>query len=293
MRTQTLNTYRELALKAVDYIYANLDGDLSCAVIADGVSVSSFYFHRVFKAVVGEGPLEMVSRLRMERSAHDLEFSDKSITEIAFEAGFDSLEGFSRHFRSRFNRSPSEYRRSQETGCRLPTVNGIHWQEGSIRPTITLREDLFMSTETLPIRVVELDDLPVAAIRHTGPYYLIGQAFSKLHCAGSRRRMIAIFYDNPETTPEAELRSDACIELRDGDEMSPESVKATLMGGKYAVTRYVGPFSGLPEAWSKFMTAMANTDHKFRDEPCFEEYLSDMDKTPQDKLETDLFAAIV
>src|SRR5262249_4034192 len=48
---------------------ANLDGDPSLAALSRKAGLSPSYFHRLFKAVIGETPGDYVMRLRVERGA--------------------------------------------------------------------------------------------------------------------------------------------------------------------------------------------------------------------------------
>ncbi len=69
----------------------------------------------------------MRRRLLLERAAWQLSSTRFPVTEIAFEANYNSLEAFTRAFRRAFGISPSLYRR---TGCariHLPSANDFHF----------------------------------------------------------------------------------------------------------------------------------------------------------------------
>jgi AraC family transcriptional regulator len=88
--------------KVVDYINANLDGNLSLATLAAVVSFSPFHFHRQFTSYTGISIARLVRLLRLRRAALKLAFNPElTITEIAFESGFDSTESFSTASRRR------------------------------------------------------------------------------------------------------------------------------------------------------------------------------------------------
>jgi len=293
MKIQTLQTYRELTASAVEMICKGLDDDLSCQTIADRLCVSPFYFHRIFKAVYGEGPSEMAMRLRMERAASELINSETSVTEIALEAGFESLEGFSRHFRTRFCAAPSQFRRLKAVDRRtLHAPNGIHWQRGEFIPNINFLGEKRMDLDTSALRIEEIADVRLAAIRHTGPYYEIGKTFWKLRPPKPAPTMYALYYDDPESTPVDQLRSEACYELADGEGPCVGAQLVTINGGKYAIYRHIGPYPGLNAAWSTFMELLANSDNGSRPGPCFELYVDNCMITPAETLRTDLYAPI-
>src|ERR1700752_802847 len=64
-------------------------------------------FHRLFRAVVEETPAAMRRRLLLERAAYQLGHSGMSVTEVALDANYGSLEAFTRAFRKAFRTSPS------------------------------------------------------------------------------------------------------------------------------------------------------------------------------------------
>ena len=74
-----------------------------------GLSPSRFA-HR-FKAETGSAPIAYLLKLRMRQAARLLEFSGRSVKEIAGDVGFESPFYFSRQFRKHFAMSPTSYRR--------------------------------------------------------------------------------------------------------------------------------------------------------------------------------------
>ncbi len=88
-------------------------------------SRSSFF--RLFQALIEETPGAMRRRLLLERAAWQLSSTRLSITEIAFEANYGSLEAFTRAFRKAFRISPSLYRRSGSARIHLPAANDFHF----------------------------------------------------------------------------------------------------------------------------------------------------------------------
>src|SRR2546421_3701804 len=90
--------------------------------IVDRAAFSRFHFQRVFKEIMGETPGELRRRLLLERAAWRLTESQISITEIAFDAEYDSLEGFTRAFKRAYGVSPSVYRRMARIDYKLGPI---------------------------------------------------------------------------------------------------------------------------------------------------------------------------
>lgn len=84
-------------------------------------------FFRVFRAIIDETPAAMRRRLLLERAAWQLGRSRAPVTQIAFDAGYGSLEAFTRAFHRAFRISPSLYRRMGATHFHLASPNAIHF----------------------------------------------------------------------------------------------------------------------------------------------------------------------
>ena len=95
------------ARDAMDRAYAE---PLDVPAIAAVAHVSPAHFSRSFRAVFGETPHRYLQRRRVERSMFLLRETDRSITDICLDVGFNSLGTFSRTFREIVGESPSEYR---------------------------------------------------------------------------------------------------------------------------------------------------------------------------------------
>ena len=69
MKAGTRSFYEQAVQQTIDDIVANLDEALDLEALAARVFLSPFHFHRMFRGMVGETPLELVRRLRIEESS--------------------------------------------------------------------------------------------------------------------------------------------------------------------------------------------------------------------------------
>ncbi|WP_034341523.1 helix-turn-helix domain-containing protein [Deinococcus misasensis] len=88
---------------------------------------------RMFEQAYRETPAAFRKRLTLERAAYCLGRTDQSITSIALDAGYGSLESFTRAFKRAFQVSPSAYRATETPSFWLPAENGIHYEPQVIR----------------------------------------------------------------------------------------------------------------------------------------------------------------
>lgn len=92
--------------------------------MADGAFSSPFHFSRQLSRRAGEAPVTMRRRVMLERAAWQLR-QGTSVTDAAFTAGYDSVEGFSRAFARAYGHPPSQLPASARSW--LPAPNGIHF----------------------------------------------------------------------------------------------------------------------------------------------------------------------
>ena len=100
------------------------DEHRSLTDMAGGAYSSPYHFTRRLSRDAGEPPVAMRRRVMLERAAWQLQHG-MSVTDAAFEAGYESVEGFSRAFARAYGRPPSE--QGDDRGTWLPAPNGIHF----------------------------------------------------------------------------------------------------------------------------------------------------------------------
>lgn len=93
------------------YIAEHADGPLSLAKVAAHVHVSPGHLCRVFKRETNLTLTEYWTRVRVEKAKQLLANPHLRVSEVSFQAGFESIPYFNRVFRRYEGRSPSQYRR--------------------------------------------------------------------------------------------------------------------------------------------------------------------------------------
>ena len=98
---------------AVDEIEAHLFEEMKTQDLADQVSLSSFYFQKLFKRLVGKSPQEYIQLRRLAKAAEALKQQDCRIVDLALEYGFSSHAHFTRALKEAYGLTPSAYRQNQ------------------------------------------------------------------------------------------------------------------------------------------------------------------------------------
>src|SRR5947207_2500443 len=105
-----------LITRARAYIEANCATDLSLGQTARALNLSTYYFCKLFKKATGIKFSEYLSRVRLERAKKSLLDPNVRISELDFEAGFQSIKQLNRAFMQMVGMSPREFRKQAATG---------------------------------------------------------------------------------------------------------------------------------------------------------------------------------
>lgn len=113
---------RDRLRELLDAVLEESHGNL--AAMADGAYSSPHHFTRQVTDRAGEPPVAMRRRVMLERAAWQVRHGT-GVTEAAWAAGYESVEGFSRAFARAFGHPPSAL--PDAVTHWLPAPNGIHF----------------------------------------------------------------------------------------------------------------------------------------------------------------------
>lgn len=100
----------DLALKALKYIEENLFNKFELDDLCKHTNVSQPTLTRAFKKMFGKTPGNYVKERRLDEASAMIERDEHRIGDICTLIGYEDLGSFSRAFKERFLKSPSEYR---------------------------------------------------------------------------------------------------------------------------------------------------------------------------------------
>lgn len=106
------NNYSERIQAAHRIIEDNISTELPISLIAERLGLGLSQFRYIFRKETGFSPVEYINNYRIKLAAGLLTQSKKSVTDIAFEVGFQSTQYFAIRFKKATGVSPSQYRNS-------------------------------------------------------------------------------------------------------------------------------------------------------------------------------------
>ena len=106
---KTLEEHIEAVQRMQDYIQTNLDKNITMADLAQVSDYSPWYSYRLFVSLLGMTPALYIRRLRLSKSALRLRDEKVKVIDVAFDAGFESVDGYQRAFYKEFGCNPYEY----------------------------------------------------------------------------------------------------------------------------------------------------------------------------------------
>lgn len=97
-------------IAATRYVRAHYPEDLTVEKIASHIGISRKYLFAIFKNSLGVSPKEYIVDYRMKKACEFLKDSNLSVGNVAYSVGYKDSLTFSRMFKTKMGRSPTEYR---------------------------------------------------------------------------------------------------------------------------------------------------------------------------------------
>ncbi len=293
----TLRDYKQRMLRVLLHIQRHLDAPLGLDELAEVACFSPYHFHRIFKGMIGETVKSHVRRLRLERAAGQLKRGAQPVTVIAFEAGYETHEAFTRAFKMLFGVAPSRFRSINRKPTAGPSPSGVHYQEGAMLKDFKAGRPRL---QTMNVQIRRIQPMRVAFMRHVGPYSEVGATWERLlpilgkeGYLGGDVAILGICYDDPELTPPDRIRYDACVTVDEQFAPAGDIGVQTIPGGDHAVTSHIGPYHALGRTYARLLGQwLPRSGYQPNCSPCFEIYLNDPCSNAPEDLLTDIYVPL-
>ena len=128
-------------MRAKDLADARYFESLRVDDLAHAAKLSRAHFSREFRRAFGESPHAYLLTRRLERAAALLRGTDRSVAEICFSVGLQSVGSFTTSFGRALGMSPTAYRAAHPPAAsraRIPTCIQLAWARP---PGSSFRED--------------------------------------------------------------------------------------------------------------------------------------------------------
>lgn len=284
-KANTSAEYTRRINKAFEFIEKNLDQTICLDDVAMASHFSSYHFHRIFHALVGETVNDYISRKRMEKAARWLiRKPELSVTDVAEAGGFSSSANFAKAFKLYFGVSATELRNSAFRNVQLKNQDNnsktgkLYSKYGKafnpqelysqfVTQTVVFAPDK-LEEMLMKVKVEDKEQIPIAFLSSPNGYELdsISDTWDKIvnwaklkgiEC--SRQMRLGICHDNPLITPVDKCCYDAAIKINPEIEVASPYNQSVIPSGRYAVAYY----KDVPEKISSFMTELCS--HWFPD----------------------------
>lgn len=277
--------------RVIDYLRENLDRQTDLKELAKVACFSEFHFHRIFGAVSGETLNQFTNRLRLEKAARLLRYSDQNLTDIALDCGFSSSATFSRSFRSGYDTSPSQFRKSGKIKKSKICKELFSGQEYYLPMSGEEKKAAF------PVRFIDLPERQVTYIRVTNAFEenRVLTAFKKMiEWAKSRNIfskavLFGMSVDDPHVTPKHLYRYEVCLASSLPFVCVEGMSKLKMPAMRYAVTKVSGDIRRVATAWDYlFRGWLINSAYEPEHAPALEIFLDKENTTDWSHFELDL-----
>lgn len=150
-------------------------------------------------------------------------------------------------------------------------------------------------------KLITLEDKSLIYVSLMGEYGSLnyGDAYQRLWGVVKSQKLftkgiesLCISYDDPKVTEANQQRSDVCLAIHKPAQPQDGVSCKTLVGGKYAMFAYQGPYENLAAVYDEAMRWLVNSEYELRDEPMFEKYLNNRQRTAAEKLKTEVYIPI-
>ena len=112
---QVISENEKFISLALEIVEKNMDNDaFSVEELSKKLFISRVGLYKKLFAITGKTPIEFIRSIRLKRAAQLLEKTNMTISEIAFEVGFNNPKYFARYFKAEYGKLPSVYQSEQQ-----------------------------------------------------------------------------------------------------------------------------------------------------------------------------------
>lgn len=257
MRESTRNDWHEKIQKAISFILDSLDKPIDLNVISSKLFTSPFHFHRKFRELTGEGVYQCIRRLRLEYASFKLRNTYERITDIAMDLEYESLEAFTKSYKSAYGIKPSDVRKISYWSGLLDSKAGIHYRGITSSQWYYLNE---RGDDHMETKILTLPEKRIVGVENIGAYWGLPKAWDKLHkilgennLHQNGREWMSVFPDTIDSIPMDDKRTYAAMTV-DKDFVNKYGLHEVIIPeGVYAIAVHFGSTENIGDVWDKWL----------------------------------------
>jgi len=283
-----LLTYQQRIDSVCQYISQHLDEELALGELCQIACFSKFHFHRLFSEFMGINVNQYIIAMRLKRASYQLVYQPElKVIDIAYKAGFENPESFSRIFKQKFLQTPSQFRREPQ------------WQTWHARLVFSPNTIRLLN---MNVEIVEFEEIEVAVKEHRGSPKRLNYSVSEFidwrkatsYSPVATSKTFGVAYDDPENTTPDKFRFDICGEV---DKAVPENdygiVNKIIPAGRCAKVRHYGSHDEMDKTVrALYRDWVIKSGEQLRDFPCYFHYINLFPQVDEHELITDIYLPI-
>lgn len=98
-------------IKLLDWIEENLYDTITLEKLSEVSGLNEKYICRIFKKYTSKSPISYINEMRIEAACHEMKVNGSSVTQAAYDCGFNDLSYFSKVFKLYKGISPKDYKK--------------------------------------------------------------------------------------------------------------------------------------------------------------------------------------
>ena len=103
---------QELVSEIISYIYENYMKELNIDEVTEKFNITDIKLNKILMSYSGKRFIEFLNALRIDKACEMLLTTDKSIIDISFELGFNTVKTFNNNFSKLKNMAPTDFRKT-------------------------------------------------------------------------------------------------------------------------------------------------------------------------------------
>lgn len=290
---KTRHFHQKYLAMAKRYIRLNYNKNLTLKNIAKNAGVSEFHFARMFMAYTMESPFQYIKKVRMREAILMMEDNpDISMTDIAFNVGYETSSSFNKVFKEIIKMSPRDFRNlGKEEKFKFIYDLGMSPIEKERPMNLNLKHEIAKRND-LNLIYVEKNGIFKEVAMPT--WYELIPLVDKHLSKEIITEYLGFSVIENNSDDDSKMIYLAGVGVTSTPDKLPKGLSyKKIKGGKYAKYVLIGATHQVWDAFDIIFKDLAEKKIQLRDGACIENYLSNPEIVPEAELVTELLVPIL